>query len=328
MSIYTAEQLGITLPADKMNAQFFDVREEPFRVYGLYDTKNQPVFRRIPEDVAAATSPNVHGQSRLTAGGRVRFCTNSPYAVLHVRYNGEAPCTAMSPTATRGFDLYSRYNGRDSWIGTACYCNPDTERDALTHVFALDGDKNHAGEVELTLNMPTMAGVKQLFIGLAPDASLSRRGDYRYEKPVLYYGSSITHGGHASRPGMSYEAIISRRLDCDYVNLGFAGSCKAEEAITDYIAALDPSVFVLDYDHNAPNEEYLAATHEKAYLKFRAAHPKTPVIFVGRPDFWLWNPSDVRRRDILYTTYQNALRRGEPVLFVDGYSLFHGEYRE
>ena len=96
----------------------------------------------------------------------------------------------------------------------------------------------------------------------------------------------------------------------------------------DYLAKQDCSVFVLDYDHNAPNADHLRNTHEKLYLAFRETHPDTPVIFVTKPDFWPHGSGNAARRDVIYTTYNNARQRGEKVIFIDGYSLFAGEMRE
>ena len=233
----------------------------------------------------------------------------------------------MSITGTAGLDLYAKRSGRDSWCASYRLLE-DYTGGSMALVRWLHGDKNERGEYEVTVNMPVYAGVSRLLIGLAPDATLTRRGDYRVENPVLFLGSSITQGGHVSRPGMAYEALISRRLDCNFVNLGFAGACKAEDAMIEYIAAQECSVFVLDYDHNAPNAAHLAATHEKLYLAFRATNPTTPVVIVSKPDAWLWSADAQVRRDIIYRTYNNARARGEKVVFVDGHSLFGGELRE
>ncbi|MBE6612856.1 MAG: hypothetical protein E7632_10230 [Ruminococcaceae bacterium] len=331
MNVYTPAELGITagdvLALD--GVKFYDVREEPFRVYGLYDYKNQPEFRRVPEDVAAAASPAVRSMARLNSGGRVRFCTSSPYVAIHAEYYAVSPNHVVPMTVVMGFDLYAARAGRDSWC--AGYRPPKgttSSTPALSMVKSVHGEKNANGEYELTLNLPLNGGLRRLFIGLAPDASLSRRADYRIERPALYYGSSITHGACATRPGMSYPSLISRSLDVNFINLGFPGACHAEDVMMHYLASLDCSVFVYDYDHNAPNAEVLAATHEKGYLTFRAAHPETPVVMVTKPDFHYRNPSDTTRRDVIYTTYQNALRRGEPVLFVDGSQMFTGELAE
>src|SRR5256885_13140974 len=40
----------------------------------------------------------------------------------------------------------------------------------------------------------------------------------------VFYGTSITQGGCASRPGMVHTAILGRRFDVPVVNLGFSGN--------------------------------------------------------------------------------------------------------
>lgn len=301
--------------------RFYDVKSDPFRLYGLYNAKTEPRFHRIPDSVAEATSSGVKGLNYHTAGGRVRFKTTSGYIVLRMKSFGGAEMTNMCLIGSSGFDIYLSRNGRDTFHSV--FRPPYGYKGGYESVVELP-----SGEKEVTINFPLYSGVNELYLGLDENSTLEPHSDYTFERPVLYYGSSITQGGCASRPGMSYEALISRRLDTNYTNLGFSGCAKAEEAITDYLASLDCSVFVLDYDHNAPNAEYLASTHEKLYLKFRAAHKNTPVVFVGKPDFWLNGVDPMKRRDVIYTTYNNARNRGEKVIFVDGYSLFAGEWRE
>ena len=116
------------------------------------------------------------------------------------------------------------------------------------------------------INFPLYTDVCELYLGLEESAKVEAAPDYEIKVPVVYYGSSITQGGCASRPGTSYQAIISRRLNCDYVNLGFSGNAKGEPAIAEYIAGLEMSVFVYDYDHNAPNPEHLAADRKSTRL--------------------------------------------------------------
>ena len=85
---------------------------------------------------------------------------------------------------------------------------------------------------------------------------------YVVEKPIVFYGSSITEGGCASRVTNAYPALLSKWLNADYINLGFSGSAKGEIPVAEFIAEQSMSAFVYDYDHNAPNPEHLAATHE------------------------------------------------------------------
>ena len=151
--------------------------------------------------------------------------------------------------------------------------------------------------------------------------------EYKKLLPIVYYGNSVTQGGCASRPGNSYPNIIGRRLNVDFINLGFSGSGKAEETMVDYLASLDMSVFVCDYDHNAPNPDYLKATHCNLYEKIRAAHPQLPIIIMSKCDFVYGEENSVRRRDIIYETFRYAKSQGDKnVYFMDGASIYSGDY--
>jgi hypothetical protein len=176
---------------------------------------------------------------------------------------------------------------------------------------------------DITINFPLYNDIDNLYIGLQESAEVKSGAKYKYEKPVVYYGSSITQGACASRPGTSYQAIISRKLDCNYINLGFSGNARGEEIMARYISSLDMSVFVMDYDHNASSLEHLEKTHQPFFRIIRESNSELPVIFVTKPDFDS-NPSEnTKRRDIVYRTYMEALRAGDGnVYFVDGESLY------
>lgn len=169
----------------------------------------------------------------------------------------------MTLAGTSGFDLYINDNGKSIYYKT--FMPPVGMKDGYETIIYFENNE----ERDIVINFPLYNDVNELFIGIQKTADLKHGNDYKYEKPILFYGSSITQGGCASRPGNSYESIISQNLDCDFINLGFSGNCKAEEVIVNYMASLDISIFVCDYDHNAPNIEYLNATHEKLYKTMR-----------------------------------------------------------
>ena len=50
-------------------------------------------------------------------------------------------------------------------------------------------------------------------------------------------------------------------LDFDFINYGLSGNAKAEKEVAEYLSKIDASVFILDYDHNAPDVDYLRKTH-------------------------------------------------------------------
>lgn len=179
---------------------------------------------------------------------------------------------------------------------------------------------------EITINFPLYSGVCALYIGLADGSAVEEPAPYTCEKPVVYYGSSITQGGCASRPGNSYQAVIARRLNCNYINLGFLGSAKGEKEIAEYIAQLDMSVFVYDYDHNAPDAAFLEATHRPMFEQIRMRRPELPVIMLTRPNHVPGRQTDERIR-IVYNTYETAVQAGDQnVYFINGQEIFH--YRD
>ena len=299
---------------------WLNVKEPPFTVHGLIPPSIGEPFLRMPRKVAEKVSEGVRGLNTHTAGGRIRFRTDSPYIALRAKMpdNGTMPHITM--LGQSGFDLY-RGDGK-----------------AVTYAGSfIPGNRHHGfetwrpaggGLATYTVNMPLYDPVEEVWIGLSKDAEVGPAPSYRVEKPVLYYGSSITQGGCASRPGNAYQAMISRRLDADFVNLGFSGNAKGEEAIRDYLPTVDASVFVCDYDHNAPNAEHLARTHGPLYEAYRRVRPDTPVVFVSKPDFHP-GTEDERRREIILETYEWAKSQGDRrVLFVDGATLFDGPFAD
>ncbi|MBE6581242.1 MAG: hypothetical protein E7650_06480 [Ruminococcaceae bacterium] len=307
---------------------WLDVREAPFVLYGVRYDEAQGRFVRMPQEVANEISAGVSGGlNRCTAGGRVRFRTNSRYIAIKAVMKNGAPMVHMPLTGQSGFDLYRvDKKGKDTYYRTFVPPRGMSEGYASAHWL-------ESGDVyDYTINFPLYDGVKELYVALKKEALLEAPTPYAIEKPVVYYGSSITQGGCASRPGNAYQAIISRKLGVDHINLGFSGSAKGEIKMAEYIATLDMSAFVLDYDHNTNNEEHLAATHEPFFKVIRAAHPDLPIVIVSAPNVLL--KGDERfsygrftaRRAIIRRTYENALLAGDnKVWFIDGAQLFKGE---
>ena len=291
---------------------FYSIPQEPFSVYGVYEEEGH--FVRLPEAVAAATNEGVHRLYTNTAGGRIRFVTDSPYIAIQVKYQSIQRSNHFTLCGTAGFDLYLK--GEDGFQHFGTFRPPYEMQDGYESILY-----PKKGSCTYQINMPLYSSVEKMRIGIKQGSTLKKAEGYPNEKPVVFLGSSITQGGCASRPGMAYEEILSRRLNFNYVNLGFSGSCRAEDAMIEYIASLDMSCFVYDYDHNAPTPEYLEKTHEKGFLRIREKHPDLPIILMSAPQ---WDPSPyyARRREIVRATYQRAIARGdENVYFVDGETL-------
>lgn len=291
---------------------FYNVKQLPFQIYGVFYEDGK--FRRLPESVARSVSEGVHRLYANTAGGRVRFRTDSPYVAIHAKMSEITKMPHITLSGSAGFDMYTS-EGEDRYVKT--FMPPYDMVDGYESVIAFKTPGMH----EVTINFPLYSEVSELYIGLHEEAFVGEGKTYKPGKPIVYYGSSITQGGCASRPGNAYESIISRRLNVDHINLGFSGSAKAEDEIAQYIARLDMSVFVYDYDHNAPTVEYLKKTHEKMFRIIREAHPELPIVMMSMPKYYLTEPEEARRA-VIETTYRNALENGDQnVYFLDGKTL-------
>jgi len=315
------KNLKVETSIDKEDIVWLSPKEAPFSVHGLCEVESDEPYHRIPRSVGEATNAGVKNLMWHTAGGRIRFATDSPYVAIKAVMPATATMTHIAKTGQSGFDLYASDGTNSRYAGTF---RPPYEKTP-----GFESVLNTSGKMcTYTINMPLYDGVQELYIGLARTANLAPAESYLHTVPVVYYGSSITQGGCASRPGNAYQSIISRKYDTDYINLGFSGSARGEDAIVEYMASLKASVFVLDYDHNAPSLEQLQATHLPLYRKYRAKNPDTPIVMVSKPDF-KGSPMECARRATIYDTYRTAVLEGDKnVYFIDGETLFEGEFRD
>lgn len=297
--------LVVPTKLEKDNIRFFNVLEEPFQVYGVF--YEDGAFRRLPEAVAETVNPGVLRLHWNTAGGRVRFRTDSPYIAVSVRLCHTNLYSHFCTVGSAGLDMYYEDEGRFF----KSFIPPREVGDHFEYLI----ERKESTMRDILINMPTYSGVVSLHIGLAEGAQLLPPKLLKSDKKVVFYGSSITQGACASRPGNSYEAILSRRFGFDYVNLGFSGNARAEDTIAKYIAELSMDVFVYDYDHNAPNLEHLKATHEKMFRAVREKHPDIPIVMMCRPKYYV-NEETARRMEIIRTTYNNARAAGDKHVYL------------
>ncbi len=279
--------------------------QKPFRLHGLVLENGKCI--RLPESVARATSDNVYDMYQTSTGGRLRFVSDSPYVAIRAALSREERIPNMTAIGTLGFDLYADGEYAGSFV-------PSMTESTYEAIVRLPERRNRS----FMIHFPLYSNIDSLEIGLAEDASLCAPEEYAVKNPIVFYGSSITNGACASRPGMAYPAQVSRFLNADHYNLGFGGSARGETPMAEYIASLDMSVFVLDYDHNAYDPDYLLRTHEPFYKIIREKNPDLPILMITAPKVKR-NESWQRRYEIIKNTYENAVRAGDKnVYFLDG----------
>ena len=305
--------------ANKTDIEWHNVKDGEFQIYGLYKPYETEGYIRMPREVANTVNEGVAELCTHNAGGRIRFSTDSPYIALSVIIPSNYRPSHMGLCASTGFDLY-RNNGNDSeFLGI--FRMPFEFKGGYQVV----NNVSNTGEmVSYEIEMPLYSHVSELHIGLKKGSKIEAGVPFFNDLPIVYYGSSITQGGCASRPGTSYQAMISHRYNLDYINLGFSGSCKAEKSMAEYLASIPMSCFVCDYDHNASYEHY-AVSHYPLYETFRKAQPDTPYIMISRPTNAI-DAEYVRERfEVMIQTYNKAVALGDKnVYYIDGREFYKG----
>lgn len=319
------QNMLVSASIEGVPVEWHDVRKAPFAIYGLYHPETEPFFHRLPMDIGEATSPGVDKLQRECAGGRIRFSTDSPYIAVRAKYRAVGRCSHLTLVSTSGFDLYIDGEYGSRYVKE--FRMPYDMTDSYEQIIHLEAEIYRS----YTINMPVHACVESLEIGLKPGAKLGEGQKYRDIEPVIIYGSSIVHGTAASRPGNIYSSVLTRMLDVDIKNLGFSGQAKGETVLVEWMAEQPMSVFVCDYDHNAPTVEHLKATHYPMYEIIREKNPDLPYVMITRPNYWTSpriQPQVLERRDVVMESYLKARQKGDKnVYFIDGMSFFNGEHQ-
>lgn len=290
----------------------YDILKPPFSLYGLkHDSEG---FFRMDKSVADYVSPGVRGLNYNTSGGMLRFRTDSVRIILTATLPDVCLMNHMPLTGSSSFDIYCDGN----FCGV--FRAPSTEEYKGTWSGELTLPE---GEKDVLIGFPLYNNVRSVFISLEESASAEEGGKFEDKLPIVFYGSSITQGGCASHPGNAYPNMISRYLNREILNLGFSGSCRAEDEMCEYISSLSMSLLVFDYDHNAPTAQYLEETHEKFFKQFRKHCPYTPVLMLSVADGYFGEKNIEKRKEIIKRTYENAKTVGDKnVYFLDGQKFY------
>jgi len=293
----------------------YHATEEPFIIYGLHQPKPGN-FRRMPRELASSISNGVDFVHAHTSGGRLRFKTDSSRIILRSIMPTLCKFPHMPLTGTSCFDLYVD--------GT--YCGPFNFDNGKQEESCVVGEATlnipNRGMHEVLIHFPLYNNVTDLYIALEENAKIEKTDGYADETPIVFYGSSITQGGCASHAGNAYPAMLARKMDFNYINLGFSGGCHGEMAMAEYIASLPMRAFVLDYDHNAGSADQLQQTHYAFYTCIREKHPNLPILIISTADLHFGDATEIRKA-IIQETYHRAKQNGDKrIWFLDGQTIY------
>ncbi|MBN1292039.1 MAG: exo-alpha-sialidase [Candidatus Latescibacteria bacterium] len=264
------KSLAVTAPDDSVF--WYDVRHLNVEGRGWTDTKE--FYDRLPARAESIVREPVWNLSRHSAGMCVRFVTDAP--VIYARWslrseNLDMP--HMPATGVSGLDLYVKTgDGTWRWLANG---RPVETTNRIQLISGIP-----PGEREYLLYLPLYNGVTSVEIGVEKNIDIAKADDYPdRRKPILFYGTSITHGACASRPGMCYSALLGRWLNYPVINLGFSGNGRMESEMAELFAELDPSVYVLDCLPNITGDQVMERTEPFVRI-LRKAHPDTPIVLV------------------------------------------------
>ncbi|GAB2697678.1 SGNH/GDSL hydrolase family protein [Paenibacillus thermoaerophilus] len=301
----------------------------PFRLEGFPWFEYDGVYRRLPKNPRLPIPAAVDALADCTAGGQIRFRTNSKKLALRVRLDGVADMNHMPATGQCSFDCYLEQDGVMRYHSTGRYNHTLSEYETVL-ISAGDGAMR-----SVTLYFPLYRGVKEVLVGLEEEAELLPPPPLADDRRILIYGTSITQGGCANRPGMAYPNIMSRRIPLEMVNLGFSGNGKGEPEVAEIISDIpNPAMLVLDYECNCSADK-LDETCSGFIRIFRERHPGVPILVVSRirfaADRFYESSRDLanRRRQILIDNVERCRAAGDDrVYFLDGSTLLGEDHYE
>ncbi len=290
--------------------------DAPIQTFGLLRTLLPQHFYRLPPSLDNELPEKLAVRGKSPVGGRVRFRTDAAEVTVRMELETLTVDWAIALCGSAGA-VAAVGTGRDMR-----YAGPVSPRsyDQKSLVFSF---KKTASMEDVTVFLPRNEILRSVEIEVDDHAKVEAPTPYSIGKPIVFYGSSITEGGCSSRVTNAYPALLSKWLFSDYINLGFSGAARGEPAMARYIAGLEMSAFVYDYDHNAPSADHLRDTHEPFFRIIRKMNPDLPILILSKPDFDS-SPADASaRRDIIRKTYLHAVEAGDKhVVFLDGQTFF------
>jgi hypothetical protein len=283
--------------------QWHDVTEWGVEGRGWGDQERTRWFDRFPAKAEKSVTKSVWNLSRHSAGMMVRFKTDAN--AIHAKWKVLSPRLGMPhmpPSGVSGLDLYARdAKGKWRWAAATRPSKQEMQATLLSGIAP--------GMREFAVYLPLYNGTESLSIGVAAGVKFERLAP-RKAKPLIFYGTSITHGACASRPGMVHTAILGRRLELPVINIGFSGNGKMHKEVGDLMTEVDAACYIIDC---LPNMNAAMVTERCAPLvrQLRKARPHTPILLVeDRRNAGSWlTPARSKHHDDNHAALQKVFRQ-------------------
>ena len=290
----------------------------------ILDSLKESPYDRLPISYKEKVREPVWDLSKASAGITVRFHSNSTSINLKWTVLNDFDMPHMAATGIKGIDLYTKYNNKWRYVTTAgalvglkTYQNKSIPADNINEYELI---KNMTPEFrEYKLFLPLYDGVTKLEVGIDSTASIEKASPSTV-KPIVFYGTSITQGGCASRPGMAHTNIISRTLDVDCINYGFSGNGRMETPIVELISEIDARFYVIECLQNMDSERVSERVKPLVDI-IRTKHPHTPIVLVENMMYttaFLDHTEETRliqENAALKNEYDKIIKSGTPNIF-------------
>lgn len=295
-------------------------------------------YDRLPSNVTQRVNAGVRHMRCHSTGLQFRFRSDSKK--LHfkwVPFFQNLAMDHMPSTGVSGIDVYVQ--GKD---GKWRYVKTGRISDAKAGGSFTIGWKPG---VPCLVNLPLYNGIMSFTLGIDKDAKIEALEPRKsgIDKPVVFYGTSITHGGCASRPGLAFPSIVGRDLDVPIVNLGFSGSGRMELEMSEHLAAIDASCYVLDClwnmssirDVNQASESDLKGVahgpdalvrvrYEPFIRNLRKLRPDVPIVMAEQCDVFCNGPNE--RDRFIRKLYEKLIAEGwKNLVYLPKSDMFAGD---
>ena len=240
-------------------------------------------YGRLPKVLEGEFRKELISLGSNSSGLAVRFSTNSTAISARWRVTNNTSFNHMASTGIKGLDLYVLEGSKWMYVGTARPSGVES-----FSVFIKNMTKQNR---EYIAYLPLYDGVESLEIGVDPEAEIALPRNARLvksvnsnKKSIIFYGTSITQGGCASRPGMAYPAILGRMMDRETINLGFSGNARLDFAIAKAINMVDAEAVVIDCLPNTTTQMVKDSAY-RFITHLAQAKPRTPIFMIENPNF-------------------------------------------
>lgn len=271
------EKLDPNMTLEKADAEgiaWFDPRTPPFRLAGFPWIGEDNVYRRLPVEPKWPIREAVDSLANSTAGGQIQFQSDSTKILIRAKLRQASGMYHMPATGQSGFDLYVGQGAEQRFYGTTRFDAKATDYE----VTLFTGSKTNR---HFTLNFPLYNGISSVEVGVMAGATIAPPLPYANDGRIVVYGTSITQGGCAARPGMAYPNILSRRMNIEIINLGFSGNGKGEPELAHLINQIPMKrLIVLDYEANAGDS--IRKTLPPFVDILRAEDEEIPILIISK----------------------------------------------